>query len=205
MLSFPYFIYHLMYLVIQSPKHIANQLIRAADKQRQLSFYVGSYKKWQLTDRKNGRRKKRRRKEKTSKKQSDIRPQIPETQSSFVSGQATLSGLCSHLFQHSAIIDLITLKCWSWKDALGIQPSYPNLQVRKWRPREALRAQVSITAGQWWSCSWNQFDPDPNVLFLDKMVEASLVKDEDQMRLKYRRLAQTQKEIKILLAIIMNF
>ena len=38
-------------------------------------------------------------KEKTSKSQADIRPQIPEVQNNFVSGQAPLSALCSHLFQ----------------------------------------------------------------------------------------------------------
>ena len=46
---FPYFIYHLIYLVIQSPKSTANQMMRAADKERRLSFYVGSCEKWQKT------------------------------------------------------------------------------------------------------------------------------------------------------------
>ena len=48
-LSFPYFIYHLIYLVIQSPESTANQMMRAVDKERRLSFYVGSYEKWQET------------------------------------------------------------------------------------------------------------------------------------------------------------
>lgn len=46
-----YFIYHLMHLVIWFPKHTDNEMMIAADKQRQLSFYVGSSSKWQLTDR----------------------------------------------------------------------------------------------------------------------------------------------------------
>lgn len=47
----------LMHMVSWFPKHTANRMMGAADKKRQPSFYVGSYLKWQVTDRKMKKKK----------------------------------------------------------------------------------------------------------------------------------------------------